>query len=395
VRKIPTTSRVFAVIPAGPEPKIQPKNSALMKRISILTASFGEGHNTAARNIRDALLAESPNETEVEICDLYQRTNPKFNRSMQVGYSVAINRFPRIWAGIFGIIGIRGLLEFALPTLAALREAMRSHFQEFQPDLIVSTYPIYSFLVKKIRSQSPFLRAPLVTIITDSTRINSAWYRCPSDALVVADKLTAGVLEHNGIDSSIIHTLGFPVSPRFGKLQTIPPDQPGPPHKLLYFPSTRKRHTIACLGNLLRLPGVEVTVITGRYQELHQGLCRAGFDHTPHVRLIGWTDQMPELLAASHLFIGKAGGAIVQEAIAAGVPFLVSHVVPGQEEGNLSLIEQLNIGRLASGSPKHLAGMVEEVFANDGVVWREWKANLVGVSRPHAARDIAHFLLSL
>lgn len=365
-----------------------------MKRISILTASFGEGHNTAARNIRDALLVESPNETCVEVCDLYQRTNPRLNRSMQLGYSVAINRFPRIWAGIFGALGIRGLLEFLLPSLAALRTAMRSHFQEFQPDLIVSTYPVYSFLVKKIRAQSPFLRAPLVTMITDSTRINSAWYRCQSNAFLVADELTAGVLEHNGVDASIIHNLGFPVSPRFGELATIPPGQPGPPHKLLYFPSTRKRHTIQCLGNLLRLPGVEVTVITGRSQELHQALCRAGFDHTPHVRMIGWTDQMPELLAGSHLFIGKAGGAIVQEAIAARVPFLVSHVVPGQEEGNLSLIEQLNIGRLASGSPNKLATTVEEVFANDGAVWREWKLNLAGVSRPHASKEIARFLLS-
>lgn len=366
-----------------------------MKRFSILTASFGEGHNTAARNIRDALLVEGGPETVVEICDLYQRTNPRLNRGMQIGYSVAINRFPKIWAGIFGVLGMRGVLETMLPTLAALREAMRSHFREFRPDAIVSTYPVYSFLVRQIKQQSPFLDAPLVTVITDSTRINSAWYRCPSDAVVVSDHLTESALLADGMDPSRLHVLGFPVSPRFADLTPLADDATTPPFRILYMPSTRRRHTIECLSQILQIPEVEITVSTGKNTELHQALIKAGFGHSPHVRLQAWTDKMPEMLAASHIFCGKAGGAIVQEAIAARTPFIVSHVVPGQEEGNIELIEKLDIGCQATESPSALAAAVRHALANHAEQWKHWKAHLRGVSHPFASRDIARFLLGL
>ncbi len=366
-----------------------------MKRISILTASFGEGHNTAARNVRDALVEVGGTEVAAEICDLYQRTNPRLNRSMQVGYSVAINRFPKFWKIIFGMLEMRGLLEIMLPTLASLRKAMESHFREFRPDLIVSTYPVYSFLVREIQKNSPFLKSPLVSIVTDSTNINSAWYRCPSDYFIVSDALTEKALTADGVNPACIQTLGFPVSPRFADLKRIPDNTPAAPIKILFLPSTRKRHTIACLDRLLRIPELELTVTTGKNQELHYALQKAGFDNTPGVRLLGWTDQMPELMASHHLFLGKAGGAVVQEAIAARIPFLVSHIVPGQEEGNVELLHKLDIGALATGSPDQLANSVLEVFANNAEIWQRWKRNLAEASHPNAAKNIAKFLLSL
>lgn len=365
-----------------------------MKRFSILTASFGEGHNTASRNMREALLAEASEPIEVEICDLYQRTNPRLNRGMQSAYTIAINRFPNLWNSVFKLLGVRGFIETMLPTLGSLREEMRAHFREFRPTCIVSTYPIYSFLVKEIKKQSPFFKAPLVTVITDSTRINSAWYRCASDAFVLTDTLTADLLIADGADPARLHVLGFPISPRFAHLTPVPDDAPGPPHKVFFMPSTRRKHTIECLSQLLRIPNVEITVSTGNHQELYQAIDQAGFTHTPHVRVLQWTDKMPELLAESHLFIGKAGGAVVQEAIAARLPFVISHIVPGQEEGNVELIEKFNIGKLAAESPTALANAVQEAFADDARLWRLWKTNLAAISNPNATQKIAQFLLT-
>lgn len=365
-----------------------------MKRISILTASFGEGHNTAARNIREALLAVGGPEVTVEVCDLYQRTNPAINRGMQVGYSVAINRFPRVWKLVFGMFGVRGVMELMLPTLGALREAMRGHFAEFRPDLIVSTYPVFSFLLREIRRTSPSLCAPLATMITDSTGINSVWFRSRSEAFLLTDDLTADLLRKDGVNPATIHVLGFPVDLRFEKAATLRADQPGPPWKIMFFPSTRRGYTLKCLDSLLHLPDVEITITTGKHRELHDALVQAGFDRVPHVRLLGWTDQMPELLCQHHLFLGKAGGAITQECLAAKIPFVVSHLVPGQEEGNMGLIEKLDVGIVAKKSPEGLAQAVAHALADGGAVWRRWKENLDRISRPDASRKIAEFLLS-
>ena len=72
------------------------------------------------------------------------------------------------------------------PLLSELTTAVQVLIKEFKPDLIASTYPVFSFLMAKIRKKDPSIRMPFYTVITDSTLINSAWYRCPSDGAIVA-----------------------------------------------------------------------------------------------------------------------------------------------------------------------------------------------------------------
>ena len=102
---------------------------------------------------------------------------------------------------------------------------------------------------------------------------------------------------------------------------------------------------------------------------------------------------MPELMGSHHIFIGKAGGATVQEAIAAQIPFVVSHVVPGQEEGNIALIQQTGIGALAAANPDHVLHVIKGAMVNDGALWRTWRKNLVHLQKPSASQSIAKFLL--
>jgi processive 1,2-diacylglycerol beta-glucosyltransferase len=94
------------------------------------------------------------------------------------------------------------------------------------------------------------------------------------------------------------------------------------------------------------------------------------------------------------LLIGKAGGATVQETIAAGCPMIINHVVAGQEEGNARLIVETNSGAIALSSGEVVA-QIERAFANDAKQWREWASNINKLSRPRAALDIASFLMSL
>jgi processive 1,2-diacylglycerol beta-glucosyltransferase len=103
---------------------------------------------------------------------------------------------------------------------------------------------------------------------------------------------------------------------------------------------------------------------------------------------------MPALMTSHHIFIGKAGGATVQEAIAAQIPFLVSHVVPGQEEGNIALIEQSGIGTLATGASRRIRDLTLGAIANDAALWKTWRANLATLQKPSASRTIARFLLA-
>ncbi len=348
---------------------------------------MGEGHNTAARNIRDAILVERP-EAEVLVADPYTRTNPLVNRLMQSGYTMAINRYPRAWKVVFELLSKKGVVEGMGPMLAELTAAVRGLISEFHPDVIASTYPVFSFLNAKIRKSNRGQASPFFTVITDSTQINSAWYRCPCDGSIVADEHTADVLRRDGVPPEKIHILGFPVGLEFENLEPISAARPW---KVLFFPGGTSVRAVATLELLAGLDDVVVDVVTGRRKSTHIAIQAAGLPRSG--TLIGWTDQMPHLMAAHHLFVGKAGGATVQEAIAAQIPFLVSHVVPGQEEGNIAFIEQSGIGSLAANSPEQILHQVKGAFANGGTVWHAWKKNLTALQKPSASRAIARFLL--
>ncbi len=357
----------------------------------ILTASYGEGHNTAARNIREAILSESPS-TEVRIADLYSITNPRFNRWIQRGYSLAINRLTPLWKMVFLTLSREGVVETMIPLLDSLKKELSKEINSFNPDVIVSTYPIYSFLIEKLRRKMLDRRVPFVTVVTDSTIINSTWYRCHSDAFAVADDATREALCAGGVSPSKIHILGFPVSPRFENVSPLPISS-SPPWKILFLPSARVNHSSQIAELLLQLPNVHLTILSGRLPRVADAIRR----RHPHsaLEVVGWTDQIPKLLASHHLFIGKAGGAFIQEAIAAQCPIIVSHLVPGQEEGNLRLIEGTGIGALATGPPDHVRNVVAGVFANNAALWRAWKENITTISHPCASRDTARFLLEV
>jgi processive 1,2-diacylglycerol beta-glucosyltransferase len=100
------------------------------------------------------------------------------------------------------------------------------------------------------------------------------------------------------------------------------------------------------------------------------------------------------MMYENHLLIGKAGGATVQETIAAKCPMIINHVVAGQEEGNARLIVETNSGVIAR-SPGEVVTQVRRAFDDGAKQWREWNGNISKLSRPRAALDIAEFLMSL
>jgi len=359
-------------------------------RVLILTAGFGEGHNTAAKSVSEALRLRG--DAEVCVSDVYQRTIPRITHFLQSAYGFAINKCPSAWSLIFDFLDRPGRLEATLPFAANLREALRSKLQEFRPDVVLSTYPLYAYLIRELRARGEEAAGmSLATIVTDSTAINSSWYRGGGEVFVVADEETAAVLRHGGVDPSVIRVLGFPVAPRFASLRPLAPEIHGA-IRILYMPSSKVRQAISVSKALLALPGTELTVVTGRLTSLHTALQGSGLFDGKRAHLVGWTDKVPELLCNHHLYIGKAGGAIVQEAVASRCPILVSHVVPGQEEGNIEMIERHGIGRLAAHYPVTIAASVEEAFAAGGATWKTWKANLAAISRPDASVRIAEFL---
>src|SRR6266511_3960726 len=71
------------------------------KRILILTAGFGEGHNSAARGVRDGLARVAPNQADVELRDLFAEAYGPVNEFVRRGYLALVNSAPRAWGIVY------------------------------------------------------------------------------------------------------------------------------------------------------------------------------------------------------------------------------------------------------------------------------------------------------
>jgi processive 1,2-diacylglycerol beta-glucosyltransferase len=359
-----------------------------MKRILILTAGFGEGHNSAARGVRAGLARVAP-KVEVELRDLFPETFGAFNEIVRRAYLTLINRWPRSWRHVYDWLDRKRDFDARFQKFRRLKKNLGSLLDSFQPDAVVSTFPPYPYLVQQLRNVDR--RYKNVAVVTDSITVNAIWHQAPADYFIVANEQSAEVVRGHGVPSDEIKVFGFPVSPRFADFAKDRQPPNGNPPRVLYVINAGTSRAPDLVRKLLELE-VHLTVTVGRDEKLRRAVERASGDHK--IRIYGWTDEMPRLLCENHVLIGKAGGATVQETIAAACPMIVNHVVAGQEEGNAQLIVDTNSGAIAL-SNDEVVGQVQRAFANGAEQWRDWSANISEISRPRASLDIAEFLLSI
>lgn len=366
----------------------------MKKRILILTASFGEGHNSAAKGVGDGLARVAPDQTEVELRDLLAEAYGPLNELVRRAYLGLVNFASPAWGTVYRWFDREKDFDQEFARLFRLKNYFGALLDRFRPNVVVCTFPVYSNVLQRILAENPGTLSDCknVVVVTDSITINAAWYRCAADHFLVANEQSATVLRNRGVASEKIKILGFPVNPKFAEFAE---DRPFPSgnsrRRVLYMISAAKRGAPELVRMLANLD-LDLTVTIGRSDELRTAIEAAAKAHP--IRIIGWTDELPRMMRESHLLIGKAGGATVQEAIAAKCPMIINHVVAGQEEGNARLIVETNSGAIAR-SRREVIAQVQHAFDDDAKQWCEWAGNISKLSRPRAALDIAEFLMSL
>ena len=362
----------------------------MKKRILILTASFGEGHNSAARGMRDGLARVAPNQADVELRDLFAEAYGPINEVVRRSYLALVNSAPRAWGIVYRWLDRKTDYDTEFRRLTRLKSHFAPLLADFRPDTVVCSFPAYANVLQEILGPERHCRC--VVVVTDSITINASWYRSPADYFLVANEQSASVLRSMGVAPQKIKIFGFPVSPEFADFTNDRHlDSNNSKPRVLHMIHAATRGAPKLAGLLAKLD-VDLTVTIGLADKLRPAIEAATNGHA--AKIVGWTDQLPRMLHESHLLIGKAGGATVQETIASGCPMIINHVVAGQEQGNARLIVESNSGVIAL-SPREVVAQVERAFANNAKKWREWASCIRKLSRPRAALDIAEFLMSL
>ncbi|MEG1507458.1 MAG: hypothetical protein RR138_04145 [Akkermansia sp.] len=375
--------------------------SSKLPRVLILTAGYGEGHHSAARGVAEALAGKA----ECRVMDVCQETMPRMFTLTRDAYLWVISQAPGLWRALYDWSDRIDLSQTGAGVLIGVEHHLDATLQEWRPDVVVSTYMLYPYMLdrlatngKKCAMSANPLRVPYVTVVTDSIVINKSWVCSQSDLWCVTDAQTKAVMEQRGVLSDRIEVTGFPVSLSLSSLPAGRGDTwvSGQEFRVLYFAQGSPKKAAADLLALLSAGGdVHVTCILGhRFRKVypHIRALRQVYGHRLVVR--GWTTRVPNYLADHHVVVGKAGGATVHEVLAAKRPMLIHYLLPGQEEGNLELLEYLKVGEYVPNS-QGLRDALLRLMAREGQVWRQMRKALEDANMTGGARAVAEFALKL
>ncbi len=357
-----------------------------MSRVPVLSAGFGEGHNAAARAVAEALGAHPAGSVVAEVHDLFiEAYGPDRARRQRDGYIRVANRFPRLWGCLYAGLDRMPLVRASLPFVRPVERRLNALLDEAAPRVVVSAYPLYNYMMaRRWRVDDP-ARPRLITVVTDSISVNRAWHRAHSDWYVTPNRATADVMVRQGVPAEKVLPYGFPVPARLAGRSTATPG--GRPRVLLML-NPGRRDAVAMAAALASLD-LALTVTVGRDAGFKEAVERAV---AGRAEVLGWTDRIPELMLSSHLVVSKAGGATTHECVAAGVPMVITQVIPGQEAGNARLITAHGAGALGL-DPVRARDAVAAAFADDWRVWCGWKSAVERLGDAGGAARVADLVV--
>jgi 1,2-diacylglycerol 3-beta-galactosyltransferase len=315
-------------------------------------------------------------------------------------YSPMIQRSRVAWGAVYHSSNTK-------PTFAAIRavfgrgvrKVTAELIKESDPDVVLSVHPLLNHMTYQAIQRSGRPRA-LMTVITDLVDFHRGWTFSRADLVVAPTELARKVAIRRRVPPDRVKLLGLPVDLRFR------PPAPGEKQALRRrFGLDESRFTILVIGGAAGAGGLmkqvdalavepqqwQIVAVCGRNEKLRRRLAAVGFA-TPTL-VLGFVDYMPELMRACDVIVTKAGPGAIAEALATGLPLVITGFLPGQESPNVDFVVESGVGKF---SPKD-DELLEEirVLAEGGPTWREMARKAAELAHPYASSDIARECLLL
>jgi processive 1,2-diacylglycerol beta-glucosyltransferase len=294
-------------------------------RVLILTASVGEGHDLPARTLAEQLEREEP-AVDVVVADGLSAMGRAVGAVSEDAPRVVFYRFQWLWDVGFWFFArlspTRRLTQRALTRVGS--PGILRLVEWHRPDVVVSTYPHTTEVLGRLR-RSGRLRVPVCAAVTD---LSALWYWATPGAdvhLVTHPESTDEVLSIAGAAARVHCVTGFTdpafLEPRRGDEAR---DALGLPRGATIVLASGGGWGVGRLDEAmdvaLELSGVDLVVcLCGRNDGLRDRLQRR-FAGRARVRVEGFTESMPDWLAAADALVHSTAGLTVLEALIRGCP---------------------------------------------------------------------------
>jgi UDP-N-acetylglucosamine:LPS N-acetylglucosamine transferase len=339
------------------------------RRVLILSADVGEGHAAAARALAEQI-EDSPEQAEVTVIDGLAAMGRVLRPVVEDGYRVQLRLVPWTYTLVYWLLEHVGPIRWLARRLLYLfgSRPLARRIAEHDPDVIVSTYPAVTVVLARLRRRK-VVHCPTVATITDLTGL-FFWAQPGIDMHLVMYGESLPSVERIAGQGSVRLVRPL-ISADF-----LGPRCPLQARRALGLPEEGRMVVVSgggwgvgdIEGAVRELSGLSevssIVCLAGRDEELRDKLTST-FAQEPRVHVYGFTDKMPQLLAAADVLVHSTGGVTCLEAKAAGTP-VVSYGLPvGHARLNTRAMATLDLLRLANNTDE-LREHVRASFAEAG-----------------------------
>ncbi|MFR2533846.1 MAG: MGDG synthase family glycosyltransferase [Clostridia bacterium] len=325
-----------------------------MKKILIFYATYGGGHLSAAKSIKQYLEDHDTN-LQIEMIDCVEYINKALNSVTTAAYRQMAKKAPWAWEKVYYKSSHGMLAKVSSTSNKIMAIKIAKLFKTFEPDVVISTHPfgsqMTSYLKKKQRTH-----CTLATVMTDFAS-HEQWLvgNAFVDYFFVSNEDMKKEMIQQGVANDKIFVTGIPVSKRFSEsfdCTSLYKEFDLTPNKktILFFGGGEfglgKEKTVAILQALASsFSDIQVIAIAGKNEKMKDAFLQvvAQYHKEDCIKVLTYTTQVPELMAISDLVITKPGGLTSSESLVSGLPMLLINPLPGQEEENAVFLEKAGV----------------------------------------------------
>jgi UDP-N-acetylglucosamine:LPS N-acetylglucosamine transferase len=297
-----------------------------MRRVVVISASFGAGHDGAAAELTRRLETLGCTVERHDFVELLPRGAGAMLRNL---YRRQLTMVPSSWGWLMTLESRGGVASRTSQLTAVADNAIRAAIGP-EPALAISTYPLASQVLGRLRRRGR-LAAPAVTYLTDMS-VHRLW---------IAEGIDVHLALHDeparrakALGASDVRTVAPAVAPAFTSPGSGRDDLPD--NAALIVAGAWGVGEIERTSREIAASGVAVPVVAcGRNEALRRRLQRSR-----HAIALGWTDDMAALMRACRVVVQNAGGLSSLEALSLGVPVVSYRCLPGHGRSNVDALDK-------------------------------------------------------
>lgn len=373
-----------------------------MKKILVLYGSYGGGHLSAAKSIQKYFETNHKKDIEIKIIDCIEYINKYINKVSTEAYKELAKKAPWIWKKVYNNSKDGALAYMSNTSNKLMSYKLMSLLQEENPDLIISTHPFATQMCTHLK-ETKKINYRLATILTDF-HIHPQWLVSyeHNNFFFVANSQMKLDMVGLGVNDENIFVTGIPVGDKFSKRinKQAVYDEFGlskDRKTILFFAGGEfglgRNTTFMTLKAIIRLfPEMQVIAIAGKNKSMYEKFNK--LIETTHsedrIKILEYTNKVPELMRISCLIITKPGGLTVSEALASKKPIIIINPIPGQEEENAEFLINNNVA-IKLKDEDNISRTLKYLFKNEEN-FNQMVESTEKLSKPNATKDICERL---